>query len=423
MAGVSWRSVARGLGACLALSGCRGEARTTGGGPYADKVAADVPQIEKAVGVPFKHPPKLEVRTRAQVREFVLAQLRDSIAQRELAGKEAAYKVLGLIPETMDVRKLFLDLYTEQILGYYDPHTKVLYVVQGAPDEYVGVTIMHELVHALQDQYVNLDSLQRATGDDDRQTAAQAVIEGEATYEQLATMLGGKANLGAALPGGWDRMRDVIRETYSSQPVFGDAPKVIQEELLFPYINGAEFVRRFKEREPGKLPFTDFPRSTEQVLHDNAYFATPRDEPVRIVLPAVPNTIYANDLGEFDTRLFLFEHLHDQLTAARAAMGWGGDRYVVVRTPRGTGIAWVSAWDSAVDAAEFVDALGQAVERRYRAAPPTRDAGGVRTYSGAGRTIVVTPREIGGKNVVLVVDVPAGESTHLVDLGRVTIGG
>ena len=251
MAGVSWRSVARGLGACLALSGCRGEARTTGGGPYADKVAADVPQIEKAVGVPFKHPPKLEVRTRAQVREFVLAQLRDSIAQRELAGKEAAYKVLGLIPETMDVRKLFLDLYTEQILGYYDPHTKVLYVVQGAPDEYVGVTIMHELVHALQDQYVNLDSLQRATGDDDRQTAAQAVIEGEATYEQLATMLGGKANLGAALPGGWDRMRDVIRETYSSQPVFGAAPKVIQEELLFPYINGAEFVRRFPKHVHG----------------------------------------------------------------------------------------------------------------------------------------------------------------------------
>ena len=47
----------------------------------------------------------------------------------------------------------------------------------------------------------------------------------------------------------------------------------------------------------------------------------------------------------------------------------------------------------------------------------------MRTYSGQGRTVVVTPREINGRNAVLVVDVPTGTSTQLVDLGRVTIGG
>jgi hypothetical protein len=47
----------------------------------------------------------------------------------------------------------------------------------------------------------------------------------------------------------------------------------------------------------------------------------------------------------------------------------------------------------------------------------------VRTYAGESRTVVVTPREIGGRNVVLVVDVPVGTSTQLVDLARVTIGG
>ena len=44
-------------------------------------------------------------------------------------------------------------------------------------------------------------------------------------------------------------MRDLIRDTRGSQPIFGAAPMTIQEELLFPYINGAEFVRRFKERD------------------------------------------------------------------------------------------------------------------------------------------------------------------------------
>ena len=156
-----------------------------------------MPAVPAAEHVPFKHPPKLEIRTREQVRAFVLAQLEDSATQRDLAGKEAAYKVLGLIPDTMNVRRLFVDLLTEQILGYYDPKTKVLYVMNGAPDDIVGITIMHELVHALQDQYFNLDSLQHASGDDDRQLAAQAVIEGEAVYEQMRAMVGNNGSLAA----------------------------------------------------------------------------------------------------------------------------------------------------------------------------------------------------------------------------------
>lgn len=406
----------------LAVTACRHEAAGATQVPYGDRVAADLPQIEKAVGVPFKHPPTLEIKSREQVRSFLLAQLSDSTVQRDLAGKEATYKVLGLIPDTMNVRKLFVDLLTEQILGYYDPKTKVLYVMNGAPEDLVGVTIYHELVHALQDQYFNLDSLQRQMGNDDRQAASQAVIEGEATYEQMTWMLGDKASVATRMPGGQDRMRELIRDSQSS-PIFSAAPMVIQEELLFPYINGAEFVRRFKEREPGKLPFNDMPQSTEQVMHDQAYFAKPRDVPVRVTLPKVANAIYENTLGEFDTRLFLFEHLQDQVLASRSAIGWGGDRYVVVRTPNGTGIAWVTVWDSATDAAEFVDAFGQATQKRYRATAPTIGGGGTRSYSGRGRVVVVTPREISGKNAVLVVDVPTGASSQLIDITRVTIGG
>ena len=68
---------------------------------------------------------------------------------------------MGLLPDSLDLRKFMLSLLTEQIVGYYDPTTKVLYIVQGASDEMVGVTVSHELVHALQDQYINLDSLQK----------------------------------------------------------------------------------------------------------------------------------------------------------------------------------------------------------------------------------------------------------------------
>jgi len=248
------------------------------------------------------------------------------------------------------------------------------------------------------------------------------VIEGEATYEQMIWALGGRADIATRLPGGQERMRDMIRESQAS-PIFSAAPMVIQEELLFPYINGQDFVGRLKERQPKTLPFRAMPQSTEQVMHDRAYFTSPPDAPVRVALPSLPNQVYTNTLGEFDTRLFLFEHLQDQQAASQGAIGWGGDRYAVVRTASGLGLAWVTVWDTPVDAAEFVDALGQATQKRYRIKAPTLGTGGARTYSGSKRTVVVTPREIGGKNVVLVVDVPAGVSPQLVDLGRVTIGG
>lgn len=407
--------------ALILAAGCRHDPHATGRGVYADIIARDIPIIEKSVGVPFKREPVLEVTTHEAVRKFLMEQVEDSVELRDLAGKEATYKVLGLIPDTMDVRKLLVDLYTEQIIGLYNPKTKVLYVVDGVPEEVVGPTIMHELVHALQDQYIDLDSLLRAPNDDDHLAAAKAVIEGEANFEQMQQTLG-DGNFAVRLPGGRERLRDLIRDSQMT-PMFSAAPMVIQEEALFSYINGADFVQRFKTREPGKLPFRDMPQSTEQVMHDGAYFTTPRDAPLRVTLPRVPGSFYENTLGEFDTRLFLYEHLRDQELASRAAIGWGGDRYVVVRTPKGNGVAWVAAWDSALDAAEFVDAFGQAVQSRYHASAPATSAGGVRTYSGRGRTVVLTPREIGGKNAVLIVDVPAGESTQLLDLSRVTIGG
>ena len=406
--------------ALLAAAACRHDPRHLTAESYANIVAEDAPRIEKAVGVPFKRPPKIEVRSREQVREFVLAQLKDTAVERDLVGKEAAYKLFGLIPDTMNVRKLFVDLLTEQILGFYDPGTKVLYVMNGAPEDLVDVTIMHELVHALQDQYFNLDSLQRVTGDDDRQLAAQAVIEGQAVYEQMEAMVG-RSKL-ATLNCDWGRVRDAIRESKDA-PIFSAAPMAIQEELLFPYINGADFVCRFKEHSLGAIPFRDLPQSTEQVLHDRAYFGSPRDMPVHVTLPAIPNKMYENTMGEFDTRLFLFAHTQDRDLASRAAIGWGGDRYAVVRTAKGNALAWVTVWDSALDAAEFVDALGQATQRRYRAPAPTTGADNVRTYSGGGRMVAITPREIGGRNVVLVVDVPMDVSSQLLDLGRVTFGG
>jgi len=387
-----------------------GRRRGVGDGPYAREVADAVPRIEEATGMKFKRPPRVEARDKAQVRDFLLKKFDEETPAKELAGEESAYKLLGLLPDTLDLRKFFLAVLTEQVIGYYDPATKVLYVVKGADEKTVGITITHELVHALQDQYVNLDSMQKTTSDNDRLSAAQAVIEGQAQFEQLSIMVGGSSNI-ALRVGGRDRIREMIRDNQSAMPVFATAPMVIQESLLFPYLSGADFVQRFKEKKGKANPLANVPRSTEQILHTDAYFGTPPDEPSVVTLPAPRGAtrVYENDMGEFGARLFLYQHLKNEQVAARSAVGWDGDRFVVVQNSAGRGIVWASVWDSSLQAATFLDAMIRATTKRTGMAERLEAAGGA-TIRPKGRTITIFPRIINGRAVVIYSDLPDGMS-------------
>ncbi len=405
----------------LGLVGACEKPKPKNEGPYATEVAQAIPMIEKAVGLKYKSPPKIEMRSKAQVREFVLKQFTEPQAVRDLTGQEAAYKRLGMIPDTLQLQPFLTNLLEEQIVGYYDPRTKVLYVVEGAPKDVAGITITHELVHALQDQYISMDSIQKVRDDNDRLSAAQSVLEGQAVYEQIAIMLGG-SNIAINLPGGWDRIRDLIRESQASMPIFAAAPRVIQETLIFPYLSGAEFYRNYKERKPDTLIYQAMPTSTEQIIHPAAFFVN-RDAPTRVNLGTLSNATasYDNDLGEFETRLFLFENLNDQNEAVRGASGWDGDRYAVLNTPQGPGIAWLTVWDSPVEAGEFFHIAGQAVEKRFNVKATAGASSTDKTYSATTRSLRLTAAEVSGRSVVIYVDVPRGANTSIIQIGQVRL--
>jgi hypothetical protein len=398
-----------GIAAALTGAAACGQDSQSGSNRYASEVVSATPRVEHAVGLKFKRPPRVESRSKAEVRAFLDKQFASSHAAHDLAGTEAAYKLLGMIPDTMNLTAEMKGLLAEQIVGFYDPKTKVLYVVDSAPPTEVGVVITHELVHALQDQYVNLDSIQNAEGDNDRTSAADAVIEGQAVYDQIVAMTGNR-NFVGMIPGGWDGIRDNIRQNYSSMPAIASAPMVLQETLIFPYLSGAEFMHDFDTREPGKQPYSDMPISTTQVLHPLDHYFGKRDLPSVVTLPPPPRHLavaYNDDLGEFETRLFLFQHLNDQAASIRGASGWAGDRYEVVTMPEGPALAWVTVWQSGINAGQFRDLLLQAVAHRYGAHPT--------------RAVSVTPVEISGHAAVIYEDKPRGATLRLVDPAAVKV--
>jgi hypothetical protein len=326
----------------------------------AQQIARDViPEVERAVGLKFRRPPAIEVRSKEQVRGYLNREMAEALPPRELAGVQRTYRAFGLVPDSVDLRRLMLDLYAEQVAGYYDPDSAALFVVRGADPLVLKLILAHELVHALQDEYTSLNAILKLRRQNDRQMAGQAVAEGQATLASIEALAPG-VDLDEAL-GSWDRVRDLIRQQQTSMPVFATAPAIIREGLLFPYLAGAQFMRDFNARRvrPDEEPYGDrMPVSTAQVLHPHAYASRQLPERVGFARAAARDTlVYDDDFGEFETRIALETWGVDTAQAVAAASGWDGDRFEVLGTPRGTVVLWASAWTTPGDADEFARAL------------------------------------------------------------------
>ncbi len=376
--------------------------------PVAQRIADELaPRVAAAVGLTFRRPPRVAVRTRDQVRAFLNHKIAEQYPPAEMRGLERAYHALGLVDDTVDVRRLLLDLYSEQVAGFYDPDSAALFVVRGGDPQLLRVTLAHELVHALQDQHTRLNAVLKLRHQNDRQTAGQAVFEGQATIamyralrpevtpEQLALMVramreGAEAAGGGGGGGGGGG---------AAMPVLSRAPPFVIASLLFPYTEGAAFVLAFEDgrASAAEQPFGErLPLSTEQILHPARYAA--RDVPARLALaPAAPGdtVLHEDNLGEFETREALKAWGLPADAAIAAAAGWDGDRFRIVGAASGTVVLWATAWDSEADAADFATRLGAAWTRR---AARWRDA--------SARRFQVDRLTVSGVPVVRLVDAP-----------------
>jgi hypothetical protein len=340
------------------------------GEPAALRALADslLPTLERLAGLAVTGPVRIEQRSVAQVREYVEAQLAEELPPAALDGVQSTYALLGLIPDTLDLGALMLDLYTEQIVGYYDPETETLYAVEGVPAESLRPVVAHELVHALQDQHANLDSLISRERGNDRQLAAQAAIEGHAMlvmFALLASEAAGEAVDPATLPNPAEQLRAAMESPGAGLPVFRRAPRAMQEMLLFPYVSGASFVQAFwrtgLDDDNHKPPLGDaLPQSTEQVLWPADRFID-RDAPTELRFDDAGDgrPVYENTLGAFETRLFLDHHLGADTAHAR---GWDGDRFRLLEGPDSArALVWYSIWDDTAAADAFVAQLQRVV--------------------------------------------------------------
>jgi len=313
--------------------------------------SALLPALVAKSGLELREPVRLEMRTREELVRYLSSKLDEELPAEEARATVDAYALLGLVDEDLDLRGVLMALYTEQVAGFYEPDSTALFVMDDQPQAALQGLLVHELVHAVQDQWADLDALTDPSHGNDQATAAQAAIEGHATLVMLEYMTeqmqGAPVDL-STIPNFADQLRPALQGMTSQFPALASAPAVLQEALLFPYLEGAGWVQRLWVSQERVAPFGEhLPMSTEQILG-----APASDVPIAVSLTVTGGEVVHEDvLGRLELGVLLKEHLGDP--AQRLGDGWGGDRYALVESAGGRGLAWVSVWDDVASRDRF----------------------------------------------------------------------
>jgi hypothetical protein len=214
----------------------------------------------------------------------------------------------------VDLRDVSASVFAEGVAGYYDPRTKRMRTVRGAGTGtrvLAEMVLAHELTHALEDQRFKLDL--ESSSSDDAGLANLALVEGSATAVMFTygeRYFTSEQSLGGVLS-------SLGQDT-------GDLPPFIEAQLIFPYVQGQEFIKRLYAAGGWGVVNAAYrfrpPASTEQIMHPDKYLAVELPDKVR--LHANPGAgwrrVVGGTWGEWAT---------GQLVGNQAATGWGGDRY------------------------------------------------------------------------------------------------
>lgn len=313
------------------------------------------------------------VENRERITEYVSTQ----IEEEELERARVVYTALGLLPENLDVRALLLRLMGEQVVGYYDSDEKHLVVrddimrgfAQQSNDETgaeaelaeARIVLLHELVHALQDQHLQLSEHIHAERDTDASNAFHALVEGDATLAMIGYALEREQVPLHRLTGNPAQVRsfsDVVRRSPLAGSELEQAPAIVRVPLLSSYVDGLAFCASLHGSggfSAVDRAHTEPPSSTEQVLHPERFAQLDAPTPVQLqTLPELDSAGYQvvreDTLGELEMSVY-FGQAGAQDEAKRAADGWDGDRIrVYSRTGYPTAVVWLSVWDTQQDA-------------------------------------------------------------------------
>lgn len=348
--------------------------------PDRSQLLASVDEVLEAVVELRQLEPKEKIqrgiRSREEIRDYLIDRIEEDFPQEDILAEEKMLRWLELIPEDLKLYPFMLDLLTEQVAGYYDPHEKTLYLADWISVDLQKPVIAHELLHALQDQYFGLKQfLEKVEGNDDQTLARNALIEGEGLAVMLSYSLQPLGQDFLDIPDIVGLNRAQLPLMAAEFPIFASAPAYLRETLMFPYSYGAVFLQEYLRSHSWDQVaeiYADLPQSSEQILHPEKYFVQ-RDSPTLVTTEGLEaalegswESIFETVLGEYTLYLLLEGRLGAE-EAERAAEGWDGDSVHLLENGDESVLLMTTIWDSDEDALEFLQAYRNLMEARFPA--------------------------------------------------------
>jgi hypothetical protein len=273
--------------------------------------------VEEARGLDFKERPVVEALAPAEYEARVREGFVEDLDEERESVEDATdfYAALGLVDPDIDMVEVLEDYFSGATLGVYDSETGELLVRGDRLTPGLQVTIVHELVHALDDQWFGLDRPGLDDRDDEAGFAFSALSEGDATriHEEF---------VGAMAP---ETLQDYLAEQAATLPDFDPSalPSVLLLEDRLLYVSGAEFagaVAQAGGNAEVDAAFEEPPTTTEEILEPDVFLGG--QALVEVPDPEADGAVVERGVaGQF---------LLGLLTDAPDGSGpeWSGDRYV-----------------------------------------------------------------------------------------------
>lgn len=339
--------------------------------PASSKERATIGELSRAAEsvrqLRLRSPVTIEIEDGEAIAQSLRAQIEDS----EIERARLVYGALGLVDADADLWSMFAGVLGEQVIGYYDPETGRLVIREDVMAGLTGklgseqtqearLVLVHELVHALQDQRLGLGKSYEVERTADADNAFRAVVEGDATLAMLAHALRQQGIPLSAATEGIQQMGDYLDlNALVRGEKLDDAPAILRVTLVAPYLRGLQFIAAVQARGGWAAvnnAHRRVPTTSEQVLHPDKYFAREPGEAVSV--PELSELAKAgfkraeeDTLGELELSVYLGQG-RPSGTDERAAEGWAGDQLVVYVRGDDAAAIWWTTWDTDADADE-----------------------------------------------------------------------
>ncbi len=278
----------------------------------------------------------------------------DKVEKLRQADQQAMI-LFGVLDPKSDLNKLVTNMQADQVAGYYTTKDKKMVVRKdGETSADDQMTIAHEYVHALQDQNFDLQKMDSQCKNDDECLALTSLIEGDATLSMILY----RNNFVPVV----DLAKARSDSANVNMATIDSVPSFMSASFIFPYEEGLNYVYKIYQNGQwtavNKL-YANPPHSTEQILHPDKY--QQNHGPVEVSLPVITPTLKGdwhavndNVMGELGWQLIFAQHMGPG-AANVAAMGWGGDHYVLLQ--KGSSNTYVivmkTYWDNQAESDEF----------------------------------------------------------------------